>query len=128
MAKKCGFFARIFGRCRVSPRQMGIHRIGGNRRSIPRGNGITLEEGDFGSYLIIHDDGRDILVQTDWDFPGLASTFGWTPKKKRGCLHRETDGTIDCPVCGKKVTEFISEAIEYLDKHIGKRVEDPGYF
>lgn len=27
---------------------------------------------------LIADDGRDILIQTDWDYPGVASTFGWS--------------------------------------------------
>lgn len=26
---------------------------------------------------IIADDGRDMLVQTDWDYPATARTFGW---------------------------------------------------
>jgi len=96
---------------------------------VPKGQGITLEEGDFGfTFVIRHDDGRDLLIQTDWDYPGTASTFGWVPKKRRGCDHPGTDGTIDCRACGKTATEFISEAQDYLSSHIGKRVEDPGYF
>jgi hypothetical protein len=27
---------------------------------------------------IVNEDGRTILVQTDWDYPGVASTFGWS--------------------------------------------------
>ena len=40
---------------------------------------ITLQSGDFGSYLLVGDDGQNRLIQTDWDFPGIASTFGWSP-------------------------------------------------
>lgn len=28
--------------------------------------------------MIEHPDGRTVLVQTDWDYPGVASTFGWS--------------------------------------------------
>jgi len=84
---------------------------------------IRLEEGDFGTYLLVDEDsGKDLLVQTDWDYPGIASTFGWSHE------HGETDGTIDCPVCGKSASDMIMEAQEYLDDHIGDTAEDPGYF
>ena len=82
---------------------------------------ITLERGDFGTYLIKHEDGRDLLVQTDWDYPGTASSFGWCP-----CECGETDGTVDCP--HKDAGDMIAEAQEFLDDNIGKTVEDPGYF
>lgn len=67
------------------------------------------------------DDERTVLVQTDWDYPGLASTFGWSP------CHDETDGTVDCP-CGKTAGELIAEASQYLNEHCGEVVDDPGYF
>ena len=82
---------------------------------------ITLEAGDFGTYLLLADDGCDILIQTDWDYPGVASTFGWCP-----CDCGETDGTVDCP--HRTASDMISEAGEYLDDHIGDTVDDPGYF
>ena len=82
---------------------------------------VTLEAGDFGTYLLLADDGRDILIQTDWDYPGVASTFGWCP-----CDCGETDGTVDCP--HRTASAMISEAGEYLDDHIGDTVDDPGYF
>lgn len=83
---------------------------------------ITLEAGQFGwDYLIKHDDGRSVLIQTDWDYPGTASTFGWRP-----CSCGETDGTVDCP--HRTASEMIASAAEFLDDHIGERVEDPGYF
>lgn len=46
------------------------------------------------------------------------------------CLHTETDGTIDCPECGRSAVEFISEAAASLDDCVatGEVVEDPGYF
>lgn len=61
-----------------------------------------------------------VCFQTDWDFPGLASTFGWAP------CHSSTDGTIDCPECGKTAGSMIQEAREWLDDG-PEPVEDPGY-
>lgn len=67
---------------------------------------ITLESGSFGwDYVIAHDDGREVLIQSDWDYPGTARTFGW-------------DGD-DADLEG---------AAEFLDDNIGASVEDPGYF
>ena len=67
---------------------------------------ITLESGSFGwDYVLADDNGDTILIQSDWDYPGLAQTFGW-------------DGAED----------DIEGAQEYLDNAIGSSVEDPGYF
>jgi hypothetical protein len=83
---------------------------------------ITLERGDFGfTYLLVAEDGRDILIQSDWDYPGTATTFGW-----RACECGATDGTVNCP--HKTASEMIADAQAYLDEHIGESVEDPGYF
>lgn len=88
---------------------------------------ITLRAGPFGTYLISADDGRDVLVQTDWDFPGTARTFGWdiqevqayaadedgmTLETKKNCDYWGTDGTVTCPDCGVTATEFITAAGE----------------
>lgn len=79
------------------------------------------------SYLIVEegystrDDKHTVLVQSDWDFPALASNLGYIP-----CKCGETDGTIDCP--HKTVSQMISEAIDYLDEHLGETFDDPGYF
>ena len=90
-------------------------------------NHITLEESAFGSYLVIHDDERDMLIQSDWDFCGIGMAFGWNPcaKCRRTC-HGASDGTIDC--ARRSASEHIASAQEWLDRHIGKRIEDPGYF
>ncbi len=62
----------------------------------------------------------DLIFQTDWDFPALASTLGWNLKIGREkCKHEKTDGTIDCPDCGKKAGDFIYAAQQWLDKHDG---------
>ena len=102
---------------------------------------ITLEQGDCGAYLIVSDDGRDLLVQIDYDFPGLAQTFGWDITKVQRaeaeeesqqceiplCNHEGTDGTVNCS-CGLTASEFIAAAGEWLDDNIGAEAEDPGYF
>lgn len=80
---------------------------------------------------IVADDGRDILVQQDWDAPGIASTFGWSPSRiasRSGCKHTGTDGTIACPECGQAAQCFIVDAILWIDDHDGESVDDPGYF
>ena len=82
---------------------------------------ITLSRGDFGTYLLVAEDGQDILIQTDFDFPGIASTFGWTP-----CECGSTDGTVDC--AHRKASDMIAEAQAFLDDHIGDQADDPGYF
>jgi hypothetical protein len=82
---------------------------------------ITLERGDFGTYLVVAEDGRDILIQTDFDYPGIASTFGWSP-----CECGATDGTVDCG--HKSASQMIAEAQTFLDDNIGESVEAPGYF
>ena len=82
---------------------------------------ITLEEGPFGTFLVTAEDGRDLLVQTDVDFPGLAATFGWTP-----CSCGQTDGTIDC--AHRSATEMIAEARDFLHERAGSTADDPGYF
>jgi hypothetical protein len=104
---------------------------------------------------ILSDDGRSVLIQTDWDYPGVASSFGWSTAhvqrcpECRGravgpnvlhcqicdhasedecCRHSGSDGTVDCPECGATVAEFIASAGEWLADHDGATADDPGYF
>ena len=82
---------------------------------------ITIQHGDFGTYLLVAENGQELLVQSDWDFPGIANSFGWTP-----CICGATDGTVAC--AHKQASEMIAEAQAFLDDHIGEGTEDPGYF
>ena len=67
---------------------------------------ITLESGAFGwDYQIVNDDGESLLIQSDWDYPGVAMSFGWAGD--------DND---------------ISGAAAYLDDNVGATAEDPGYF
>lgn len=91
-------------------------------------NCITLEEVSYDhDYVIVHDDGRDMVITNNEDYPALAMTYGWSPcaKCSRVCK-RASDGTIDCS--RRSASEHIEVATEYLDSHIGKRVCDLGYF
>lgn len=95
---------------------------------------ITLETADrLGWPIIRNADGRDILVQTDWDYPGVASSFGWSLRATQygnadPCDHAETDGTITCPDCGTPAGSFIADAGAWLADHAGATADDPGYF
>ena len=89
---------------------------------------------------IVADDGRTILIQTDWDYPGTASTFGWSVScvqdnldedgnvEAELCDHSSTDGTVDCRKCGCKASQFIKSAGEWLADNDGATADDPGYF
>ena len=70
----------------------------------------------------LDDESQTLLIQTDWEWPGIASTFGWVPCFECGA----TDGTVDCP--HRTASEMIAEAGEWIRDHIGERTEDPGYF
>jgi hypothetical protein len=67
------------------------------------------------------DEDTTVLVQMDWDFPGLASNLGYEP-----CDCGGTDGTVDCS--HKTAGDMITEAEDYLNEHLGQPFEDPGYF
>jgi hypothetical protein len=96
---------------------------------------ITYSCEPFGCYLVrivskssSEREEYSTLVQTDWDLPGLATSFGWQPKDDEGNVLRDTDGTIPSEFSNKSAGDFISEARDYLDANEGKKVDDPGYF
>jgi hypothetical protein len=78
-------------------------------------------------YLVVkegmdyHNPNDSVLIQTDWEFPGLASNFGFIP-----CECGFTDGTVDCG--HKTASQMIADATFFLDSHIDDIIEDPGYF
>jgi hypothetical protein len=94
-----------------------------------------------GCVKLVAEDGRSRLIQTDWDWPGIARAFGWStehcfrkstlffdPEVSTSCSGYDlTDGTIDCPTCKKSASSFIEEARQYIDDHDGDEIEDPGY-
>lgn len=93
-----------------------------------------------GQILNAEDESQTRLVQTDWDFPGVAMTFGWSPRDvqrtdqdgepllSEPCDHGGTDGTVDCEACGVTAGEFIEAARKWLEDHDGAIADDPGYF
>ncbi len=64
-----------------------------------------------------HDESNTILVQSDWDFPGVASSCGWTPCK--AC--DSTDGTIDC--AHHTASDMIADAYDFLRERDGEAFE-----
>ncbi len=66
---------------------------------------------------ILAEDGRSILVQTDWDYPSAAGLFGWSLRN----VQRS-------PECGVTAGEFIAAAGEWLRDNGGVTADDPGYF
>ena len=87
--------------------------------------------------LIVAEDGREVLVQTDWDYPSVAQAFGWNMRDVQvmnahyygvPCSHPETDGTVPCSECGLTQSTFIREAGDWLRDNYGAMAEDPGYF
>lgn len=73
-------------------------------------------EHHYGSYLLTYRNGSTQLVQSDWDYPATARELGWNGKIGRErCEHRGTDGTVNCPDCGRTASDFIQAASDYLD-------------
>jgi hypothetical protein len=66
-----------------------------------------------------------ILIQSDWDFAGVASNWGWKPCQ---CDHSSTDGTVPCEGCGKSVGDMLADAFDFLVEHGDEPITDPGYF
>ncbi len=85
---------------------------------------IRLENSDHGMLLLVNVEKptENMLIQTDRDYPGIASNFGWVPCP----FCRSTDGTVDCR--HRTASAMIHSARNFLDTHIGQEVENPGYF
>lgn len=66
---------------------------------------------------------EDMVIQTDWDYPGLASSMGW-----RACECGGTDGTVDCEKCGRVADRMMAEAYDWIRAHMNEKFDDPGYF
>ncbi len=82
---------------------------------------ITLLEAECGTFLLQAEDGRTILVQVDWDFPGLAETFGWSIP-----AGIEFDDTGK--VAEESLVTVIADARDFLHERAGASTTDPGYF
>lgn len=60
-----------------------------------------------------YDDSQTALVQSDWDFPAVASRCGFVP-----CECGATDGTVDCN--HHTASEMISAAYDWLAERDGQ--------
>lgn len=81
--------------------------------------------------------GDGTMVQSDWDYPSLAQSAGWSlarVQRRHGrtvamarinrarladgcdCDHSGTDGTVDCPECGITAGAFIKAANDFLSE------------
>lgn len=94
-------------------------------------------------YVISNEAGDEVLVQSDYDYPATATTFGFVlsalplPTGNAGVSpsdwcpsdHDGTDGTIPCPSCGLPASFFIDAARGFLNDNLGTTTDyDPGYF
>lgn len=94
---------------------------------------------------LLDETGKSIqFVQSDWDYPGLASMLGWDIQQVSkeveddagnaitiggGCLHDSTDGTVECKNCKLKAGDFIASAYDWLVEHDGEEFDiDGDYF
>jgi hypothetical protein len=65
-----------------------------------------------------YDESQTVLVQSDWDYPGVASSMGWEP-----CSCGATDGTVDCQRCGRKASDMIAEAYDWIESREGEEFD-----
>jgi len=58
-------------------------------------------------------------IGSDWEYPYAASLLGYGLRRRgERCKHLRTDGTVDCPDCGKTASQFIADALDILDRHV----------
>jgi hypothetical protein len=89
------------------------------KRSVQRMQ-VQLVKERYG-FTLRAENGQEVFIQSDWDYPGTASNLGFVP-----CECGETDGTVDC--AHHTATEMISAAYDFLCEHDGETFTDPGYF
>lgn len=83
------------------------------RERSPGAPTITVRIAKPLGYMIVHEDGRTYYVQSDWEFPHIARTFGARIREDISYSRQ------------------IAAAIRWLDAISGDEemaVEDPGYF
>ena len=88
---------------------------------------FTISQGDeLFTYDLTHSDGRIVKVETDWQFPAIASLLGWNPcmNCQQDCRY-ETDGTIGCVALS--AFDHILDAQIYLDRCIGQHIPDTNH-
>ena len=89
-----------------------------SQSTVPVGTGkeqydMSVTQDWAGNYTV-----KGRYIQTDWDYPYAIGLLGYGLRRRgERCAHRGTDGTINCPDCGKTATKFIQEAAEILDRN-----------
>lgn len=72
-------------------------------------------------FLIVRDGAGpmddSVLIQSDWDYPGVASRTGFVP-----CDCGATDGTVDC--AHHTAFDMISAAYDWLEQRDGLSFPD----
>ena len=90
---------------------------------------IRLSTADLDGFEIATMAGDTLQVTDPEQFPGLAGHFGWLKDQIPGdCRHDLTDGSADCPECGRTAVQFIASATRFLECSEGETIQDPGYF
>jgi hypothetical protein len=69
----------------------------------------------------MYDDTKTVFVQSDWDYPALASRLGFVC-----CDCGDTDGTVDC--AHHTAGEMMTAAYDYLMDHLGEPFDGSEYY
>lgn len=107
-----------------------------SRYRLRKGDGFRVELAEgfrrtSVAFQLVSDCGDTVLIQNDDARVGVAQAFGYQLRGPFGCeCWRHTDGSEDCPECGKASTAFIGEASDHIETvaATGIRARDPGYF
>jgi len=83
---------------------------------------VTLTRPHTGCFELVASDGQTLFIQSDWDYPSIASNFGFVPCDRCNA----TDGTVNCK--HRTASEMISAAYDFLVEHQDQTFDDPGYF
>jgi len=79
---------------------------------VPTGFLIVKKHGDP------YKESDTVLISVDYDYPSVASRMGWSVAYVvpgyRHCVHRGTDGSVDCPKCGLTASDFINAAYNFI--------------
>lgn len=65
----------------------------------------------------LYDEANTVLVQTDWDYPGVAARMGWV-----ACDCGATDGTVACQ--HRKAADMIADAADFIRDGQGESFEE----
>jgi len=67
----------------------------------------------YGTLEIVDGDEETTFIQSDWDYPSVASAMGW-----QACPCGGTDGTVDCE--HRTASAMIADAFDFIEAHEGE--------